>query len=699
MYTDYEDEKESYYSDDDDNNGQNGERIKKVAIFILIFIIVVFLVLILAKGCSKKNGKSNNNNPTVVSKDSKPSIMIGRETLSLNVGEGFKLEIDVVNAKSKNNAVSWRSDDTSIASVNDEGYVVGEGEGVTNIRVFYKEDNKIYSNTCIVTVTSKTVNLESISLTKKEVDLKKGNLFLIEVTTTPSDAKVDKFIFESADKSIAEVSAKGFIKGVSVGTTTITVKNSDETVSATMVVNVTEDKQTITVIEPTSIELIGFTNGLTVGKTTQALYNLTPNSATNKSVTWKSSNENIAKVNANGVVTGVSAGTCTITVSTSNNISSSKEITVLSNTILVDKITINGSTNINMKVGGTKFLSYTISPADATNKKVTFKSSNPNVVYVDSNGIMAAIGTGTAVVTVTSNDGSKTAAINVTVITSTASGTSSSSSTSSNISDNNDNNSSSYSSSSSFSNDSYSYNDNSSTNYNSSDSYDYSTGYCNADNMITITHNEKGVAIVSTISFNNTKPFIKTGKIPQLEVTQYDCSKSMPYIVYYGKDVNSISDEAISHGVVTKVGEKIKLGNKDGYYKILVIGKNQEDGVKLTKTYYAYVKTGSVNDFIDVSAIETTNGRNITIKKVDSKVSKIYYCVSKRKDECVPSVQYSGLNGSNTTFRGNFSINKSVTRKMIRGNGYNLKYNTGGKVCYKGYNGNILVGSNICVEI
>ena len=697
MYTDYTDDNsdnEKYYSDDDyNNNGQNGDKIKKIAIFVLAAVILVVLLLIIAKGCTNKKSNNSNNSSTAVN-NQKPSIMIGRESLSLNVGESFNLQIDVLNAKSKNPVVSWKSDDTTIASVNDEGYVTAEGEGVTSIRVYYKENNKLYTNSCIVTVTSKNVGLESISLTEKEVSLNKGKIHLIEVTTSPKDAKVDKLIYESADKNIVSVSDKGYMKGISVGTTTITVKTEDGQISDTMTVTVSEEQNSVTVIEPTQIELIGLTSGLTVGSTTQAVYNITPNSATNKNVTWKSSNTSIATVDNDGNVRGISAGTCIITVTTSNNISSSKEVIVSPNTVFVDNVTINGSTNITMKVNGTKRVYYTISPENATNKKVSFKSSDPSVVFIDSNGIMGALKAGTALITITTQDGQKTAMLSVTVYQVNASGTSSTGSTSSTI----DNN---YSSSD------YNYQDYyNSTNYSYYNYTSYendainSNNFCDSDSMISITHNEKGVAIVSSVSFNNTKPFIKTGQIPTLEVLELNCSNSLSYSIYYGKDINSVGDKIIGMGIITKVGNKIKIGNNDGYYKVVINGKNNENNISLSKTYYVYVKTGSSNDFIDVSATDTSNGKTITIKKKNTNISKIYYCVSKSNTDCTPSLPAkTGINSSKTTYYGSFSISSTISRTLRRGNGNNLSYNTGSKVCYKGYNGNILVSNNICVEI
>ena len=703
MYTDYEEDNESYYSDDDKNNNpQNSEKIKKIAIFILIFVIFIVLILIIAKGCSKKNTNTNNNQ-TSANIQQTPTIMIGRETLSLDIGEEFELQADVLNTKNTNPIISWRSDDTSIASVNDEGFVKAEGEGVTAIIASYKENNKTYTNACVVTVTSNVVKLESIKLSQKSINLKIGGTFLIEVTTNPKDAKVDKFIYESADNDIASVNSKGYVLGITAGTTTITVKTEDGSISETMSVNVSEDKQTVTVIEPTGIEIIGYTNGLSVGNTTKAIVNITPSSATNTEVRWSSSNENIAKVDSNGTVTGISAGTCTIMASTSNNITATKEITVSSNIKSVEKVSIVGSTSITMKVGGTKYLYYTISPSDATNKKVAYKSSNPSVVYVDSNGIMAGVGVGTAIVTITTQDGGKTAVANVTVTASTASGTSSSSSTSSTSNDIS----------------SYNYNTSNYSNYNyQTDSSNYSTTYyesdndvttssCNAYDILKITHNESKdiypdkYAVVSTVSFDSTKPFTRSGITPTIEVIQFNnCIKFLNYTIYYGTTKDNVNT-VLQKGKVLNAGEVIKLDNKNGYYRINITGQTNTEGIYLTKVYYAHVQKSTNEDYFSVTTTPISNGTKVTINKNNSSIKRIYYCVSKTTTDCDPStgVVQNTISKDKTVYNGYFLIDSSRTISYTRNKGSQPTYKVGARVCFKPYNGTALVGDKICRNI
>ena len=132
-------------------------------------------------------------------------------------------------------------------------------------------------------------------------------------------------------------------------------------------------------------------------------------------MTWTSDNTNVATVDANGNVKAVSTGTATIAVTTKDG---SKKatciVTVPSSVVPVISVKLNKTSTI-IEKGKTEKLTETISPSNATNKNVTWTSNNTNVATVDANGNIKAISTGTAIITVTTKDGSKKATCTVTV--------------------------------------------------------------------------------------------------------------------------------------------------------------------------------------------------------------------------------------------------------------------------------------------
>ena len=133
---------------------------------------------------------------------------------------------------------------------------------------------------------------------------------------------------------------------------------------------------------------------------------ITPSDAS-KSLRWTSSNPNVATVNNNGLVTGKSSGTSTITCTTTDgsNLSASCTITVAQ---LITSISMQGS--LEMNTGNTYRLSVSISPASATGKSLKWNSNNGNVATVSSDGTVTAKSPGTANITCVTTDGSKKSA-------------------------------------------------------------------------------------------------------------------------------------------------------------------------------------------------------------------------------------------------------------------------------------------------
>lgn len=134
---------------------------------------------------------------------------------------------------------------------------------------------------------------------------------------------------------------------------------------------------------------------------------VSPSIATDKSVSWSSSNSSVATVSSTGKVTAVNAGTATITATANDGsgVKAACSVTVKSRTIKVTGIAL-GKSSLSLTEGDTYTLSATVSPSNATDKSVTWKSSNTSVATVSTSGKVTAINAGTATITATANDGS-----------------------------------------------------------------------------------------------------------------------------------------------------------------------------------------------------------------------------------------------------------------------------------------------------
>jgi 2',3'-cyclic-nucleotide 2'-phosphodiesterase (5'-nucleotidase family) len=165
-------------------------------------------------------------------------------------------------------------------------------------------------------------------------------------------------------------------------------------------------------VEVTGVTLNKTTLNLEVGKTETLISVITPENATNKNVVWNSSDENVAYVDQNGIVTIKNPGTANITVTTVDG--GFTETCAITAVVPVIGVSIDKE-YLSLKPGEDYSLVATIMPTNATNKGVTWSSSDPNVAAVDANGKVTGKTIGTTVITVTTNDGKYTASTNVAI--------------------------------------------------------------------------------------------------------------------------------------------------------------------------------------------------------------------------------------------------------------------------------------------
>ncbi len=177
----------------------------------------------------------------------------------------------------------------------------------------------------------------------------------------------------------------------------------------------------VTPPDPVSVTGVSLNKNATtiaIGASETLTATITPANADNQAVTWSSDNTAVATVNQNGQVTGVAAGTATITVTTQDgNKTAFCTVTVPDPTadpVAVTGVSLN-KTSTSLTVGSSETLTATVAPANATNQAVTWSSKNTAVATVNQNGLVTAVAAGTATITVTTADGNKTATCTVTV--------------------------------------------------------------------------------------------------------------------------------------------------------------------------------------------------------------------------------------------------------------------------------------------
>ena len=170
----------------------------------------------------------------------------------------------------------------------------------------------------------------------------------------------------------------------------------------------------------TGVELSPSVAELEVGSTKQLSVKVLPANATDKSVSYSSNNETVATVSVTGLVTAVASGNAVITVTTTDGKKTANcEVTVKEKKVEPAVISVNGVSvspnTVTIKVGETAQLSAFVTPADATDPSVSWKSGDTSVATVSKTGLVTAVASGNAVITVTTNDGGFTADCSVKV--------------------------------------------------------------------------------------------------------------------------------------------------------------------------------------------------------------------------------------------------------------------------------------------
>ena len=315
-------------------------------------------------------------------------------SLNMYVGDIAPLNVSIY---PDDNLVSWIdyiSNNPDIVYVKSDGTIVANNYGQAEISVtphIFIDDLETKTGICVVNVIAHTEGIEMASSLAIHIDEEKR----LEAFTLPLEYSDNQITFSSSDSSIAEVTEDGIVKGIKKGSCTITATSVDGGYTATCEVSVTQP------VEALSLEKHSLS--LRVGETESMYAQIAPLTADDKTLNWYSRDEEVAIVDELGNVNAIKAGETWIVAVSNDNVEAkdSCKVTVLQP---VNGITLNHNTYQMNGIGESFSLEAIVSPDDASNKEVNWKSSNESVCIV-SNGTVVAVGEGTCVIIATSVDG------------------------------------------------------------------------------------------------------------------------------------------------------------------------------------------------------------------------------------------------------------------------------------------------------
>lgn len=328
------------------------------------------------------------------------AVEITGVTNEIEMGSQVQLSATVTPKDAANaDALEWSTSDKEIAKVDGTGKVTPVACGTAIITATVGSVSDSYE----ITVVPQTIPAKGIVLSDIRTAMKVGETQEISATIDPVDT-TDQVTWSSTDEAVLVVDQSGTIKAVGNGKAVITATAG----------SVSAKSDSITVSTPVDgVSLDTETLELFVGTDpSRLLARVTPESASDKTVTWSSSDEAVATVDGEGNVTPVAPGTTDVTATTvDGGFSAACTVTVKQSVegVSLDKhaLALVGASSSELKAS--------VSPDNATNKDVTWSSSDETVATVDAQGKVEAVGKGVATVTVSTADGGSTDECIVTV--------------------------------------------------------------------------------------------------------------------------------------------------------------------------------------------------------------------------------------------------------------------------------------------
>ena len=301
---------------------------------------------------------------------------------NLNLTEGDDYTITaVVEPEGSTDIVTWESSDVNIATV-ENGVIKAIAAG--NVSITAKVAG--FTKTINVVVAEATVPVSEVELDQTSAEMKTGSTLELKASVKPENASSKNVAWSTDKEDIATVDQNGLVTAIKAGEVTITATAGGKT--ATCVITITDIEVTKVILNEIEIK------NIKVGETFQLTASVEPENATYKNVIWSSDNEDVATVDEDGIVTAIAPGTAIITA-TSGKVSASCSVTV---PVEVASVTLDKTFSA-LNIGESVTLIATIDPENASDKTISWTSSDPKVATVDENGTVTAVSGGETIIT------------------------------------------------------------------------------------------------------------------------------------------------------------------------------------------------------------------------------------------------------------------------------------------------------------
>ncbi len=368
---------------------------------IFLVLILIASLLTVATACQTDSDDDNDNTTNTNNGDIPDEIKEGiafdiSGDIAVDVGKTIGLKIKNLATGMETSNLLWSSDNEDVAKVDINGNLTGISQGSTNITATTLDGK--YSVSAKVNV---MLRLSGVHINYEDYDLEVGDTVQLSAGPIPENFIGATYTWISSVESVASVDENGLVTAHKLGTTDIIV--SAEPGGYTAICRITVGKYA------DSITLAPKKLTINRGVSMQLEFSMLPVDATSRP-RWKSSDESVAIVNSGGVITAISCGEVTITVTTTNGLKSSCNVTVISALTGFEFV----EETITVSKGSKTEPNIVYFPEDATNKNLIWTSSDSKVAMIKY-GKIVALKNGTVTLTAESVDGGYIQTLTVTV--------------------------------------------------------------------------------------------------------------------------------------------------------------------------------------------------------------------------------------------------------------------------------------------
>lgn len=343
---------------------------------------------------------------TVLAEDETETAMLSRELVNLYPAQSFRLTVT-----DTRHIYEFSSLDESIATVDETGIVYAKSVGITEVVCKFATGTESH---CTINV-KQGKSPEKVTVSQQSVTLLKGEKTTLKAVSSPAEAG-DYLSYVSSDESVARVDQNGQIEALRAGVTVITVESESSAVAATCIVRVLSE----TGHNDFGSDISGVLYNIAGERLINTPVELKSNTYSSTAATDSQGRFRFRNVNTGNYVLSVYSGISDADFISANVNITSSDIRLtciqadsglnilygsdLSSGIIARDITLNQST-IKMNSGEVCDIGYTVTPSEAADINIIFKSSDKSVADIDDSGRITAIKEGEATISVSSPDG------------------------------------------------------------------------------------------------------------------------------------------------------------------------------------------------------------------------------------------------------------------------------------------------------